>query len=69
MTEAFANAFAAAGRSSFMQRLSQAITDAQMRRVQRELMIHAPFINDTALINGELRRLGLSDSDRLPFNR
>ena len=56
----------AAPQKSFFSRMMDAIQAAQMRRVRRELMLHAPFIHETALINEEFRKVRLADSAKLP---
>ncbi len=44
-----------------------ALLTSRARAAARELRRHEPFIHETALIHGNLRSIGLTDADLLPF--
>jgi hypothetical protein len=55
-------------RPSLARRLVATIEAHQMRRVERVLRSQG-YVLETARVHGDLRRVGLSRSDALPFNR
>jgi hypothetical protein len=59
---------AAPARRSLGRRVLDALNDYQMSRVRRELRFHSHLF-ETELVQGELRRIGLSQSDILPFGK
>ncbi len=59
---------AAPARPSLGRRILEAIEAHQMARVRREIRSHRHLF-ETPRIQGELRRIGLSSADALPFNR
>jgi CYTH domain-containing protein len=73
MAHALSNFFdspveAAPARRSIGRRVLDALHDFQMSRVRRELRFHGHLF-ETDLVQGDLRRIGLSQSDILPFGK
>jgi hypothetical protein len=75
MAYALFHPFVGSGRSeavrkpALVKRIFDAFVAAQMRRAARDIARYRRFIDETAFVHGEYRRIGSGEADRLPFDR
>ncbi|KAA2236181.1 hypothetical protein [Salinarimonas soli] len=62
------SAEATPARRSLGRRVLDALTAYQMERVRRELRLHGHLF-ETDFVQGDLRRIGFSNADTLPFGK
>lgn len=55
-------------RAGWFGRFVNALMDTRMCEAERLVQRYQPLVHETALINGAYRRIGLAETDKLPFN-